>query len=139
MTFLPYAVAAWLFVVGLYGIVTSRNLVHQVISLSVLQASTYVLLLAVGFRRGAAAPVFADIPANRAAVDPVVQALSLTDVVVGATVTALLLAVVVQVHKRTGSLDPEELRRWPEARQAEDAAGGAPHKGTADDSRRAAR
>ncbi len=125
MTFLPYAVAIWLFVVGLYGIVTSRNLLHQVISLSVLQASTYVLLLAIGFRRGAAAPVFADIPSCRAAVDPVVQALSLTDVVVGATVTALLLAVVVQVHKRTGSLDPEELRRWPEGRGEKEPSSGA--------------
>jgi multicomponent Na+:H+ antiporter subunit C len=111
MSFLPYAVAIWLFVVGLYGVVTSRNLLHQIISLSVVQASTYVLLLAIGYRTGAAAPVFADIPTTRAAVDPVVQALSLTDVVVGATVSALLLAVAVQVHKRTGSLDPEDLRR----------------------------
>jgi multicomponent Na+:H+ antiporter subunit C len=111
MSFLPWAVAAWLFVSGLYGIVTSRNLFHQIISLSVVQASTYVLLLAIGFRTGAAAPVFADIPTTRAAVDPVVQALSLTDVVVGATVSALLLAIAVQVHKRTGSLDPESLRR----------------------------
>jgi len=111
MNFLPYAVAVWLLVVGLYGVVTSRNLLHQVISLSVVQASTYVLLLAIGFRSAAAAPVFADIPAKRAAVDPVVQALSLTDVVVGATVSALLLAIAVQVHKKTGSLDPEALRR----------------------------
>ena len=115
MTYLPYLVAAWLFFVGLYGVVTSRNLVHQVICLSVVQASTYVLLLAVGYRAGAAAPVFADIPTSRAVVDPVVQALSLTDVVVGATVSALLLAVVVQIHKRTGSLDPEDLRRPPES------------------------
>jgi multicomponent Na+:H+ antiporter subunit C len=113
MSFLPYAVAIWLFVTGMYGIVTSRNLLHQIISLSVVQASTYVLLLAVGFRSGGAAPVFADIPTSRLAVDPVVQALSLTDVVVGATVTALLLAIAVQIHKRTGSLDPEDLRRRP--------------------------
>ena len=110
MTALPYLVAAWLLVCGLYGIVTSRNLLHQIVSLSVLQASTYVLLLAIGFRAGAAAPVYADIPTGRPAVDPVVHALSLTDVVVGATVTALLLAVAVQVHKRTGSVDPEDLR-----------------------------
>lgn len=114
MSYLPFAVTVWLFVVGLYGVVTSRNLLHQIVSLSVAQASTYVLLLAVGFRAGGAAPVFADIPTSRAAVDPVVQALSLTDVVVGATVSALLLAVAVQVHKRTGSLDPEELRRRPD-------------------------
>ena len=42
--------------------------------------------------------------------DPVVQALVLTDIVVGATVTALLLALAVQIHKHKGSLDPEELR-----------------------------
>jgi multicomponent Na+:H+ antiporter subunit C len=113
MNVLPDAVAIWLFVVGVYGIVTSRNLLHQIISLSVVQASTYVLLLCVGYRSGAAAPVFADIPTTRATVDPIVQALSLTDVVVGATVSALLLAVAVQVHKRTGSLDPENLRRRP--------------------------
>jgi len=107
VTYLPYAVAAWLFAVGLYGVVTSRNMLHQIISLSVAQASTYVLLLSVGFRTHATAPVFGDVPPTRTAVDPVVQALSLTDVVVGATVTALLLAIAVQVHKRTGSLDPE--------------------------------
>lgn len=110
MTFLPYAVAIWLLVVGLYGVVTSRNLIHQILSLSVIQASTYVVLLAVGFRTGGAAPVFIDIPTSRIAVDPVVQALAGTDVVVGAAVSALLLAVAVQLHKRTGSLDPEELR-----------------------------
>jgi multicomponent Na+:H+ antiporter subunit C len=103
-------VAAWLLIVGLYGVITSRNLIHQIISLSVVQASTYVLLLAIGFRTGGAAPVFADISTRRPAVDPVVQALSLTDVVVGATVSALLLAIAVQVHKRTGTLDPDDLR-----------------------------
>ncbi len=114
MTVLPYLVAVWLLVVGLYGVVTSRNLLHQIISLSVVQASTYVFLLAVGYHSGAAAPVFADIPTSRPVVDPVVQALSLTDVVVGATVSALLLAIAVQVHKRTGTLDPEALRRREE-------------------------
>ena len=114
MSLLAYGVAIWLLIVGLYGIVTSRNLLHQIISLSVVQASTSVLLLTIGFRTGAAAPVFAGIPATRPAVDPVVQALSLTDAVIGATVTAHLLAVAVQVHKRTGTLDPEALRRRPE-------------------------
>src|ERR687887_515944 len=50
---LPFALAMWLFFVGLYGIVTSRNLVHIVVCLSVVQSSTYVLLLEVGYRAGA--------------------------------------------------------------------------------------
>jgi multicomponent Na+:H+ antiporter subunit C len=111
MSVLAYGVAAWLFLVGLYGIVTSRNLVHLVVCLTVVQASTYVLLLAVGYRSGAAAPIFADIPTSRPVVDPIVATLTLTDVVVEATVAALLLALAVQAHRRFGTLNPDELGR----------------------------
>lgn len=102
----PYLVAAWLLAAGVYGMATSRNAVHAVGCLAVAQSSTYVLLLTVGYRRGATAPVFADVKPGTPVVDPVVQALVLTDIVVGATVTALLLALAVQLHKRTGTLDP---------------------------------
>jgi multicomponent Na+:H+ antiporter subunit C len=108
LRFLPYMVAAWLLLVGLYGIVTSRNLVHAIICLSVAQSSTYILLLSVGFERGGTAPIFLDVPVGTKAVDPVVGALTLTDVVVGATVSALLLALAVQAHKHHGTLDPEQ-------------------------------
>ena len=108
MTLLAYGVAAWLFLVGLYGIVTSRNLIHLVVCLTVVQSSTYVLLLAIGYRSGEAAPIFADIPTSRPVVDPIVATLTLTDVVVEATVAALLLALAVQAHKRFGTLNPDE-------------------------------
>ena len=109
MSFLPYAVAAWLVAIGLYGIVTSRNLIHLIICLTVVQSSTYVLLLAIGYVNGGKAPIFADIPLGTPTVDPVVQALALVDVVVEATVSALLLALAVQAHKRFGSIDPDDL------------------------------
>lgn len=110
MSFLPFAVAAWLFVVGLYGVVSSTNLVRTIISLTVVQSATYVLLLGVGYVNGGKAAIFADIPQVSKAVDPTVQVLVLTDIVIEATVTGLLLALAVQAHKRFGSLDPNELR-----------------------------
>jgi multicomponent Na+:H+ antiporter subunit C len=109
MTVLPYLVVVWILAAGLYGIVTSRHLIHLIMCLIVVQSSTYVLLLAVGYRRGAVAPYFSDIPVHTPAVDPVVQALALTDVVVEAAVTALLLAFAIQAQKRFGTLDPHEL------------------------------
>jgi multicomponent Na+:H+ antiporter subunit C len=110
MSFLPFAVAAWLFIVGLYGVVSSRHLVRTILSLTVVQSATYVLLIGIGYRTGGQAPIYADIPAVSKAVDPVVQVLVLTDIVIEATVTALLLALAVQAHKRFGSLDPSDLR-----------------------------
>jgi multicomponent Na+:H+ antiporter subunit C len=110
MSHLPYLVSGWILMAGIYGLVVSRNLVHAVVCLSVAQSATYVLLLAIGYRRGATAPVFSDIKPSRNVVDPLVQALTLTDIVVGATVTALLLALSIQVAKRRGTVDPGELR-----------------------------
>ena len=107
---LPWGVAVWLLAIGLYAIVTSRNYVHLIGCLSVVQSSTYVLLLATGYRQGAGPPIFYTHPPGTPAVDPVVQALVLTDIVIGATVTALLLSLALQLHKRRGALDPEELR-----------------------------
>lgn len=107
---LPYLAAGWIFLIGCYGLATSRNLVHAVVSLAVVQSSTYMLLLAVGWKRGATAPVFGDIAPGAPVVDPIVQALTLTDIVVGATVTALLLALTIQVAKRHGTIDPVEIR-----------------------------
>ncbi len=110
MSFLPFAIAAWLFVAGLYGVVSSNNLVRTIVSLTVVQSSTYLILLGVGYVKGGQGAIFADIPAVAKTVDPVVQVLVLTDIVIEATVTGLLLALAVQAHKRFGSVDPQDLR-----------------------------
>jgi multicomponent Na+:H+ antiporter subunit C len=112
MSYLPYALAAWIFIVGLYGIVTSRHFVHLVICLGVAQSSTYVLLLTIGYRTGKKAPIFTSgVPAKVGAVDPVVQSLTLTDVVVAVTIAALLLALAIDVWKRAATVNPDELRQ----------------------------
>ncbi|HTD35795.1 MAG TPA: sodium:proton antiporter [Candidatus Elarobacter sp.] len=110
IAFLAFAVPAWIFVAGLYGMATSRNLIHLILCLSVAQSSTYVLILEIGYRLGATAPVFSDVLPGTRAVDPIVDALTLTDIVVGATVTALLLAFALRIHKKKQTLDPEALR-----------------------------
>jgi multicomponent Na+:H+ antiporter subunit C len=106
----PYLLAGWLFLVGLYGIVTSRNFVHLIMCLSVVQSSTYVLILQVGYLRGGTAPIYRDVSVESRAVDPVVQSLVLTDIVVGVVVVSLLLSLALQAHKRAGTLNPDDLR-----------------------------
>lgn len=110
MSVYAYVVAGLLMLVGGLGIARSRDLVHAIVCLFVSQTGTYVLLLAVGYQNGASAPVFGSTtPPNKNVVDPVVQAMTLTDVVVSATVTALLLALAIQVNKQHGTIDPDEL------------------------------
>src|SRR6202163_5040297 len=112
MQYFPFIVVVWILCVGLYGIVTSRDLIHLIVCLIVVQSSTYVLLLGVGYVTGGVAPYFFDVPNHTPAVDPVVQACALSDVVVEAAVTAMLLSFAIQAHKRFGTLDPHELAEF---------------------------
>jgi multicomponent Na+:H+ antiporter subunit C len=112
MQALAYGVAGWLILAGAFGIIRSRNLVHTAVCLSVSQSGTYVLLLAIGYQTNAPAPVFSPgSPIQLPVVDPVVQSLAFTDIVVSATVTALLLALTIQINKTHRTLDPDELQR----------------------------
>ena len=108
MSFYPFFVAAVLFVAGLYGVVSSRNYVHLAVCLTVMQSSTYITLLSIGYVRHGAAPIFKG-PTKAPPVDPVVQALTLTDVVVSVVVLALILALAIQTHKKAGTVDPDRM------------------------------
>ena len=106
---LPYLVAAWILLIGCYGIATSRSFIHAVVCLSLVQSSTYLLLLMIGWSHDATAPVFADVSTHAHVVDPVVQALTLTDIVVSVAVLGLILALALDAHRLSGSVDPDEI------------------------------
>ena len=109
MSYLPYIVAAWICLVGIAGIATSRNLIHLAVCLTVAQSSSYVLLLSVGFVKHGRAPIFLGTKLGTPAVDPVVQALTLTDVVVSVAVIGLILALALDAHRLSGTVDPDHI------------------------------
>jgi multicomponent Na+:H+ antiporter subunit C len=109
VNYLAFGVAAWIFCVGVYGAIISRNLIHLALCLTVTQSSTYILLLAIGYKHHGGAPIFKGVKLGTPAVDPVVQSLTLTDVVVSVTVVALVLALAVVAHEHSGTVDPDEL------------------------------
>jgi len=109
VSYLPYAVAAWICLWGIAGIATSRNLIHLAVCLTVTQSSSYVFLLSVGYVSHGKAPIFIGTKLGSTAVDPVVQALALTDVVVSVAVIALILALALDAHRLSGTVDPDEL------------------------------
>ncbi|WP_308465187.1 sodium:proton antiporter [Rathayibacter soli] len=111
MTLYPYLVAVAIFLLGVIGIARSRNLVQAIVCLAVAQSATYVLLLSVGYQNGATAPIFNSSPTGaKHLVDPVVQALTLTDIVVSTAVTSMLLALTIQIAKTHDTVNPDNLR-----------------------------
>jgi multicomponent Na+:H+ antiporter subunit C len=113
-----YLAAGALFCIGLYVVLTRRNLIKIVMGLSVMEASTYLLLISMAYRHGSTAPVFVEPPAGRSSTslahghvaDPVLQNFCLTAIVIGVAATAVFLTVVVRIAQHYRSLDAADVR-----------------------------
>jgi multicomponent Na+:H+ antiporter subunit C len=109
MSVFAYGVGVWLVVVGIFGVLRSRDLIHTVVCVSIAQAGTFVFLLAVGYQTGLLAPMFGSgTPQGAPAVAPMVLAMTLVDIAVATTVTTLLFALMVRILRRPGR--PRALR-----------------------------
>jgi multicomponent Na+:H+ antiporter subunit C len=106
----PYLVSGVLFLAGLYGVATSRNYIHLAVCLTVAQSSTYVLLISIGYLRDGQAPITQGRAPGKPFVDPIVQALTLTDIVVSVVVLALVLSLAMLAHRTRGTVDPDRMR-----------------------------
>jgi multicomponent Na+:H+ antiporter subunit C len=110
-----YSLCLLLILVGLYGVVVSRETLRIVISLAILEHGVNLLLLLIGYRDGGVVPImdsgttvttFAGL-----AVDPLPQALVLTSIVIGLGVLALMVALCIRLYERYGTFDVTEIRR----------------------------
>ncbi len=108
-TTLALAIGAILMLIGLWGVMTRRNMIKMVLGIAIAETGLHLIMIAVGYIRGRTAPVIdAVVPPAEAAslvVDPVPQALVLTAIVIGVAVNALLLTFIVKLYKHKKSLD----------------------------------
>jgi multicomponent Na+:H+ antiporter subunit C len=113
-----YLVSAVVFCLGLYTLLTRRNMIKMVMGLSLMESSTYLLFVSLAYRAGSTAPVLLSPPdgqspaalAHGNVADPVLQNFCLTAIVIGVAVTAVFLAVVVRTAQHYRSLDTDDVR-----------------------------
>jgi len=106
----PFFAVAALICVALYIAMTQRNLIALVMRLSLLDVGVNLFLVAQGYRQDGVAPIFTNAPGSLMVL-PVPQALTLTSIVIGVATTALMLTMVVLIHRHTGETDAEKSRR----------------------------
>lgn len=99
-----------LFLVGLYGVITRRNLVKIAISLSIMEFSTFLIFALIGYTDGGVAPIVDPADPVKTYVDPLPQALVLTAIVIGLATTAMLMAVIIRLYRKYGTFDIREIR-----------------------------
>ncbi len=111
MKYIPFIAVALMLGLGLYAILFNRNLIKIAIGLSIVESAVNLFLIALGYVKGAVAPIYTMAPAGKKMVLPTPQALTLTAIVIGLATTALLLSLIVMAYKHYGTLDVREMRR----------------------------
>ena len=104
-----YLLCFILFLVGLYGVITRRNLVKIVISLSIMEFSTFLFFALIGYIEGGVAPIVNPADPAKIYVDPLPQAMVLTAIVIGLATTAMLMAVIIRLYRKYKTLDIREI------------------------------
>ena len=96
-----------LMMVGLYGVLTRKNLIKIILGLSIMQYAINLFLILVGYVREGSAPI---VNANATIyVDPLPQAMILTVIVIGLATTALLLAMAVKLYRKHNTFNIREI------------------------------
>lgn len=107
-----------LMLVGVWGMLTHRNILRIIIGFSLVDTGMHIVLVATGYVTGGTAPTIDEAlnagEAASRAVDPVPSALVVTAIVIGFSVTAIMLSFAIRIHKtrKTLSIDALTDSRW---------------------------
>ena len=110
-----YILTFAMMLVGIYALVAKKNLVRIIIGICILEYAVNLLLVLMGYRKGGIAPILApgqspeDLAAR--AVDPLPQAMTLTSIVIGLSITALAVAMAIRLYDKYGTFDTNDIRK----------------------------
>jgi multicomponent Na+:H+ antiporter subunit C len=89
--------------VGFYGLSTSKNIIKSIFSVTIIEAGIILLFLNIGNLNRGNIPILSQGVSN--VVDPLPQAMMITTIVIGSTVTALALMLSIKVFHQYGTID----------------------------------
>ncbi len=110
---IPYIAVVCLILIGLYALVFKRNLIKMIIGITLIESGVNLFLITLGYRKGSIAPIYTSSPGGIMAL-PIPQALTLTSIVIGVAVLALMLSLVIHIYRHYGTLDVRKVRRLKE-------------------------
>ncbi len=115
---IPFYTVVALVLIGLYAMLFKRNLIKIAIGLTILESGVNLFLITLGYRKEGVAPIYTNLPSGIDVPDkmvlPVPQALTLTSIVIGVAVLALVLSITMMIYRHYGTLDSRKVRRLKE-------------------------
>ncbi len=108
-----YYLTCLLFLIGVFGLLTQRNIVKLIISVLIIENAVNLFLVLSGYREGGAAPIITSVTSQSrisvVSVDPFPQAMVMTSIVIGLSVLALMTAIALRIYHIYGTYNIDEI------------------------------
>ena len=99
-----------LFFIGLFGLLTRKNLIKIFISIAIMETSIFLLFIGLTFKIDFIAPILDSTHVDVSVMnDPIPHAMILTAIVIGMAVLALGVSFAIEYFKLTGKTDIDEM------------------------------
>jgi multicomponent Na+:H+ antiporter subunit C len=89
--------------IGIYGLATSKNIIKSVFCVTIVETGIILLFLNLGNLEGGEIPILTSLGITM--VDPIPQALMITTIVIGSTITSLALMLCIKIFHHYGSIE----------------------------------
>ena len=102
--------AVILFVIGMLNLLLAPNLIKKIIGLDIMDSAVYLFLASMGYIEGRSAPIVVDgITDASYYINPIPAGLVLTGIVVSVSVSALMMALSVNLYREYHTLNIDEI------------------------------
>jgi len=106
-----YILCFILFLVGVYGVLTKKDLIKIILALSIMEYSANLFLILFAYKSGGGMPILSKGEKIQGMVDPLPQALVLTSIVIELGITAMLVAFAIRLYQKYETFDITKIRR----------------------------
>ena len=97
-----------MFFIGFYGLITSKNIIKSIASLTVMEVAAVVFFLSLGYVEGIKPPI--GLYMENVA-DPLPQALVITAIIIGVTVSAINLTMLISLCRQSKTTDWDTVKK----------------------------
>lgn len=109
---MSFYLISFLLILGVWGMVKKDNLIKKVIALNIFNSSIVIFFVYSGSLTGSTAPIMQE--KIKDVVDPLPQALMLTAIVIGISLTALALVLILRIYRQYGTLSISQIEKLRE-------------------------
>ena len=97
--------AALLFFISLYGMMISNNAIKSIVFIVLMETAVIMFFLSIGFRVGIVPPIGAGLEDAAHIADPLPQALMITAIIIGLSVTAVNIIMLITLCRKLKTID----------------------------------